>query len=561
MNNTLNDLATRVSEHLMESDASYQLRNRGRISRFRTRSAADFSEDARLGREVLRGLRETDTRTLTTDQRNTAGYLRHLATGWIDTDEYRLLNFSITPYARLFRFAPLYEALKAHALEGPDDADRYLLLVSDYRAAVDQLRVDLREQADNGIFLPRPAITGVRSALLAAAETAFDRVSCKRDGDTLSSAFGTQLEPLAEEIRDAYVSAASAFDERYESAAPDRVGLGQYERGAENYRALIGRLTTSSLGPSEIHEIGLAQVADLGERMEELESRLVSESGRVSLREALATESRFYARSPEEVEALYLRHMEALAPHLSEYFSVLPAAPYGVARVAPELEPTLTFGFYEWPTATDPVGRYRYNGSELDKRSLLSAAALIFHELAPGHHFHIARQLENPDLPELRRDPSALWAFAEGWAEYASGLCSELGLYSDPYDAYGRLVQERFTAVRMVVDTGMNDLGWSLDQARDYMRVNTMDSDVQIASETLRYSTDIPAHALAYRLGWIEFERLRTLAKNQLGARFDIKEFHEVLLAPGSLPFGIVAENVDDWIAGVLGGTVAPDHG
>src|SRR5688500_2009393 len=153
----------------------------------------------------------------------------------------------------------------------------------------------------------------------------------------------------------------------------------------------------------------------------------------------------------------------------------------------------MTYGYYEHPTAAKPKGTYYWNGANLESKSLLTYAALVFHELAPGHHFPLARQGENEALPDIRRYGGELSAFNEGWAEYAAGLGWEMGLYDDPLDAYGKLAHERFIAQRLVIDTGMNALGWSLEDGRAYMSENTFESGVQIATETLRYSTDLPA--------------------------------------------------------------------
>ena len=186
-------------------------------------------------------------------------------------------------------------------------------------------------------------------------------------------------------------------------------------------------------------------------------------------------------------------------------------APYDVVRLDPALEAGMTYGYYDTPTATQETGYYRWNGADLENKSLLTYAALIFHELAPGHHFHLARQAENTDLPALRREPM-LGAFNEGWAEYASGLGWEMGLYDDLLDAYGRVTHERFTAQRLVVDTGLNLMGWSLEKAAAFMSANTTESDAQVASEVIRYSTDLPAQALGYRAGYLELMRLRERA-------------------------------------------------
>jgi uncharacterized protein (DUF885 family) len=264
----------------------------------------------------------------------------------------------------------------------------------------------------------------------------------------------------------------------------------------------------------------------------------------------LTRDPRFVATSPEQVEERYLRHMAALEPRISGWFSTLPRAPYGVERLPAHMEAGMTYGYYQPPMPDVPTGRYMYNGSQLDQRSTLTAATLIFHELAPGHHFHLARQAEDVTLPDVRREAMDIGAFNEGWAEYAAGLGWEMGLYDDVHDRYGRLVHERFTAQRLVVDTGLNLLGWSLEKAREYMRDNTTESDVQVATETLRYATDLPGQALAYRMGFLELQRLRARAEQRLGDAFDVRDYHEAVLGQGALPFPVLEQHLDRWAQG-----------
>jgi len=256
----------------------------------------------------------------------------------------------------------------------------------------------------------------------------------------------------------------------------------------------------------------------------------------------LRDSGRYHATSAEEVEHRYRYHIKRMDQVVGDYFSHFPSAPHEVERLDPALEAGMSFGYYQTPTSAHPVGSYCYNGSGLDSRSQVNAAALIFHELVPGHHFHLARQAENDHLPEIRRQNIDNTAFNEGWAEYASGLAQEMGLYDDPYDWYGRLTQERFAAQRLVVDTGLNALGWPLAKARAFMKANTLESDTQIATETLRYSTDIPAQALTYGLGFLKFRSLRQKVEEALGRRFDIRAFHEAVLAPGALPFPVLEQ-------------------
>jgi uncharacterized protein (DUF885 family) len=188
-----------------------------------------------------------------------------------------------------------------------------------------------------------------------------------------------------------------------------------------------------------------------------------------------------------------------------------------------------------------------FNGSKLEARSMLSAAGLIFHELIPGHHFQISLQLENEELPELRRN-SYPTAFIEGWAMYASGLAEEMGGYADPYELAGWLANDLFLSSRLVVDTGMNAFGWQRQQAIDYMKANTLESSTQIGTETLRYSADIPGQALAYKMGSSKIWELRRKAEKELGAKFDLRRFHDAVIGSGAMPMTVLEKHVEWWI-------------
>jgi uncharacterized protein (DUF885 family) len=333
-------------------------------------------------------------------------------------------------------------------------------------------------------------------------------------------------------------------DPAYRGEAPQEVGWARYEGGEEAYRDFVRTGTGGDVAPELLHELGRDQCRELAGRMREVRAALGFLGSEAEFHDRLRTEPRLYARTPEEVEARFRGHLDRLAPLLPRWFATVPAAPYGLARLDRALESGMTFGYYELPTAASPVGRYRYNGSGLEGRSLIGSASLIYHELAPGHHFHLARQAEDRSLPQLRREAAEFGAFGEGWAEYAAGLGWEMGLYDDPWDAYGRLAQERFTAQRLVVDTGLNLGTMSLAQARDFMRANSTEADGQIDSDLLRYSTDLPGQALSYRAGYLEFVRLRARAEADLGAGFTVRAFHEAVLGGGALPFPALRRRV-----------------
>jgi uncharacterized protein (DUF885 family) len=532
-------LADKVFAYRIEESWYLQLRRGVPVERMRVESEESLAKDARFAEQVLAELQAAEP--VDEDDRLTAGYLEFMLTGQVEAAKTPLLGFTVTPYQSFFIGMSLQQLFPAFS--GPDAT--YVSLVADFRDQIRELAARLRRQREAGILVPRPALAGLRESLTRTRGAAGSVLPA-----SAPSGVREQVEALvASDVLPAYDDLLALVGEDYERDAPSTVGMAQYPGGEEAYRRLVRESTASSMSPEQAHQLGLEQVAELADKMAKARADLGFSGTEEEFHAQLATDPRVHASSPDQVEALFLRHMAALEPLISQYFSVLPKAPYGVARLAPEAEAGLTYGYYEAPTSAEPIGRYRWNGANLESKSLLTYATLIFHELAPGHHFHIARQAENEALPDLRREATDIGAFNEGWAEYAAGLGWEMGLYDDPLDGYGRLVHERFTAQRLVVDTGLNLLGWSLEEAAAYMKANTTDSDGQIATEVLRYSTDLPAQALAYRAGFVELNRLRSKTEAALGDRFDIREFHEHVLGPGALPFPVIEGHLDRWVA------------
>jgi uncharacterized protein (DUF885 family) len=353
---------------------------------------------------------------------------------------------------------------------------------------------------------------------------------------------------LEQQVTPAFQALSALFDDGYRARAGEAVGVGAYPGGKELYQRLIHTYTGLRLTPEEIHQRGLAAVEELDRKMTEVRQRLGFTGSREEFHQKLRTDPRFLAKTPEEVEARYRQHVERIEPLMAKYFSLQPKAGYGVQRLDLSAEPGMTYGYYQQPGPGRPLGYYRYNGSNLPERSLVGAAHLIYHELIPGHHFQIALQEENKDIHPVRAQLN-YGAFVEGWAEYAASLGHEMGMYADPYDLYGDLIMQAFLTTRLVVDTGMNYFGWPLERARQYMRDHTFESETQIVSESLRYSTDLYAQALCYRLGYDQIWMLRRKAEAALGPRFDLPAFHQAVIGSGSMPLDVLAEHVDWFIA------------
>lgn len=467
--------------------------------------------------------------------------------------EFYWYDVPITPYASPLR--TIGSGFAAAGLASEADRLRYLDGLRQLAVLAAQIDTKLRGQAARGIVLPVAQIDGVApllrgfaappeahpmhvpaprlEAVPAAARQAFAADVSRTLGDVVAPAF---------DRLGAYVEGP------YRAEAPAEGGVGRYPGGDRYYRYLVRLHTGLELTPAEIHEIGLAEVARLERALDEARVQAGFAGSLEEFRTFLKTDRRFIPSSPEQIAERLMAAAARIEPVLGDWFGARPKAPYGVRRLAPALEPVMTYGYYQIPTAQDPQGYYMFNGSRLEERSLLNAAALAYHELVPGHHLQMALTFENTRLGRFRRN-AMYTAFAEGWGEYASDLAGEMGMYTDPYDRAGRLSMDLFLSTRLVVDTGLNALGWTRERAMAYMRAHTFESETQIATETLRYATDLPGQALAYKLGSRGIRDLRERTRARLGPAFDVRRFHDVVLLHGSMPIGVLEQHVERALA------------
>lgn len=441
----------------------------------------------------------------------------------------------------------------------PDDLSRYLSLTSQYADFIDQLTLILKEQVRRGIVLPKPALpkmAGYVKSLIQPAEKSFllvaaSRIKVKDATETEIKAFQKKLAGLIDNRVNPALKRMTAFiDGDYLAHAPERVGLWQYPGGKEYYGLLLRYYTSLNLTPEQVHQTGLRQIEILNKQLDEVRKEVGFKGELTVFLNYIMNDKRFRPKSAEQIGSRLMKYKKMADKQLPKFFKHFPGAPCAVKRLNLRLEATMTYGFYEPPIGREKTGYYMYNASHLEKKSLLNvaSAALILHELQPGHHFQVVLQAENKSLPGFRRE-YFLSAYSEGWAEYAAYLGHEMGIYNDPYERAGVIMQDMFMAVRLVVDTGMNYFGWPRKKAAAIMRKYSMISDREVDSETLRYSTGIPGQALAYKIGHMKMRELRRRAEKKLGDKFDIKEFHHVILGRGTLPLFLLEKHVDRYIA------------
>jgi len=260
----------------------------------------------------------------------------------------------------------------------------------------------------------------------------------------------------------------------------------------------------------------------------------------------LRTDSQFYVEEPEDLMEKAAHFAKKMDGKLPQLFNMLPREPYGIEPVPDHLAPRYTGGRYSPARSETDAGYYWVNTYNLPSRPLYTLEALTYHEAAPGHHLQIALADELEDLSEIRQQ-AGVTAFVEGWALYSERLGLEAGFYQDPYSNFGRLTYEMWRACRLVVDTGMHALGWSRDEAVDFMTENTALSHHEIDTEINRYIAT-PGQALAYKMGELKIRELRAEAEEQLGGKFDVRKFHDAVLLGGSVPLPVLERQVEAYI-------------
>jgi uncharacterized protein (DUF885 family) len=344
----------------------------------------------------------------------------------------------------------------------------------------------------------------------------------------------------------AYQALLRFVEEEYLPGARDEIGASHLPDGREFYQHRIHYFTSLDLTPEQVHETGQSEVARIRAEMDELIRAVGFQGDFRAFIEFLRTEPRFYAPTPEALlreTAYVLKRIDGELPRL---FKTLPRTPYGIRPIPEASAPGNTTAYY-FPAAGDgrTAGFYYVNTYDLKSRPLYEIEALSLHEAVPGHHLQIALQQEL-DLPPFRRF-LGFTEFVEGWALYSERLGLEVGFYQDPYSNFGRLSYEMWRACRLVVDTGMHALGWSRQQAIDFMAANTSSTILNITNEVDRYIA-WPGQALAYKIGELKIRELRGRAEQQLGSRFDLREFHDLVLGSGAVPLDELERMVAVWM-------------
>jgi uncharacterized protein (DUF885 family) len=353
------------------------------------------------------------------------------------------------------------------------------------------------------------------------------------------AAIADKVVPALRELRSFYVT-------EYLPACTRGPGAAARPSWPSYYAAEVATLTTTTLTPREIHDLGLREVERIGREMDAVAKQIGFQGNRKEFADRIKSSPEFHYANGAEMLAAYREIAKRVEPALPRLFADIPRLPYGI-RAMPAAEGENAERYVRGTADGSRPGYFEANVNNPARRAKGDMVTLFLHEGVPGHHLQVARAMELHELPMFRRQ-LFLPAYGEGWALYAESLGEELGLYADPFAKFGYLSAEMFRASRLVVDTGINALGWRREKAIRYLADNTGIPDAVATAEVDRYYVQ-PAQALAYKIGELRIKALRAKAEAALGARFDIRRFHNALIDDGPLPLSLLERRIDDWIA------------
>lgn len=541
----LNEVINTYQDHKGYDSKKYPL---GLVTKEHYKNEADFAN------ELLLGLSLIDTTYLDDN----------------DKISFKLLGFKLQDIIDYYEFErhlnPLLSDAGFHSslgymvrpLYNYDQAKNYLNKLNAIPDYVDQYFVNLREGLSKGVSQPLVIFKGYES-------TYNDHITRDHKDNYFYSPFKnlpddlnqSQIDSILYEGQKAIEESVipefkrikEFFENEYFPNTRTKIGISEIENGLDYYQNRINFYTTSkSYNADKIHKIGLDEVSRIRQGMIKIISDLKFKGSFDDFFKFLRTDDRFYAKTPKELLMFARDVSKRIDAQLPKFFKTLPRKPYGVAPVPDAIAPKYTGGRYVGTSknSTEP-GYYWVNTYDLKSRTLYTIPALTAHEGVPGHHLQGSLNNELGDsIPRFRRN-LYLSAFGEGWGLYSEFLADDMGIYTTKYEQFGKLTYEMWRACRLVVDTGIHAMGWTREEAVEYMSKNTALSLHEINTEVDRYIS-WPGQALSYKIGEIKIRELRKKAKDQLGNKFNIRDFHEVVLSQGTVTLSILEERINKYI-------------
>ena len=480
---------------------------------------------------------------------------------------FRMHNYPINQMYGWHSSVPTF-LMNIHRIDNVQDAEAYIARLHGVPKQGDQLIKGLRTRAEKGIIPPKfvfPLVldacrkvtqgrpfdeSNTDSALLA---DFTKKVTALKDVDqaTRDHLISEATKALTNSFAPAYRKLV-AFLEEQEKVAPVEGGAWQFPDGRIFYETALRRTTTTNLSAEEIHEIGLKEVARIHGEMRQIMKQVKFKGDLQAMFKFVREDPQFYLPDTEEGRAEYLRRatqiIDTMKGRLDELFITKPKADVVVKAVEKFREKSAGKAFYQQPAPDGSrPGMFYVNLADMKSTPIYELEGLAYHEGIPGHHMQIAIAQELPEIPKIRKFGMRFTAYSEGWGLYTELIPKEMGLYQDPYSDFGRLALELWRAGRLVVDTGVHHKRWTRQQAIDYLIKNTPNAPEDCEEAINRYVV-MPSQATAYKIGMLKIQELREKAKQQLGAKFDLRGFHDVVLTSGPVPLDVLEELVDRWI-------------
>jgi uncharacterized protein (DUF885 family) len=430
-----------------------------------------------------------------------------------------------------------------------DNYRRYLKQIADMPRYFDEQIAVMRQGLKRGFSVPRATLTGRDESIVEVLKSPDEKnvfyTPFKDMPDSISAAEQAKLraeclEIIRQRVIPAYEKLLAFIRDDYMRHSRTTLAAEAMPDGKAYYRARILKFTTLDQDPDAIHALGLADVAKIHEQMQQAMSATGFTGTFPEFLHYLRTDPKFYPKTGEELLMRAAWIAKRVDGKIGRYVGLLPRNRFGIEPVPPDLAPFYTAG-------RGGPDTYLVNTFDLPSRSLYALTALTLHESSPGHSLQMSLAAEHEGMPDFRRY-SYISAYGEGWALYSEFLGNEMGLYEDPYDLFGYLSYQMWRASRLVVDTGVHHLGWTRQQAQDYLMENTALSAHEVETEVDRYIA-WPGQALSYYLGMLDIKAARAKAEAALGEKFDLRAFHDVVLSLGSVPLPVLDRRIERFIA------------
>lgn len=511
-----------------------------------------YKTEAQFARKMLHDLAHIDKSRLTETQRISAQLLEYDLIHTVKNYEYEAYLNPLLSDAG-FHVSLTYNV---RDLNNYGQVKNYLNKLNALPVFVDQHLELLRKGLDKGISQPRIIFEGYENTYNSQIVdnfkdsyyyTPFLKLPATLTAQQKDSVLSAAEKVISDKVIPQFRRIKEFFETEYFPQTRTAIGVSEIPNGSDYYDYLIEYYTTLDLSADEVHETGLREVERINKEMKKVMKTAGFKGELSEFIHFLRTDKQFYAQTPEELLVFARDICKRIDAKLPAFFNKLPRKPYGVAPVPEAIAPKYTSGRYIGASSDTQPGYFWVNTYDLPSRPKYVLPSLAAHEAVPGHHLQISLNNELGDnIPEFRRK-FYISAFGEGWGLYSEFLAEEMGLYRNPYELFGKLTYEQWRACRLVVDTGIHSKGWTREQAVNFMKKNTALSLHEINTEIDRYIS-WPGQALSYKIGELKIRELRKKAEEALGTEFDIRKFHEVILAEGVVTLPILEQRVLNYI-------------